>query len=290
MPTTGMLPLAARDFGRGERFPHPGRILQPEGCLGTHDPDVEVLRRARCLPNALERLVEPTLGKWDQCADARIGAEVVRLGDACAEPLELREPPLRVVEVPAIDRDPGVHPCAFDGGGRVDRLHRVELGDRVPVFVGVFEQFDGELPTITKFTVALSNSLKGYWWGWILGIAGSVWGFRKWKSTHRGRGQWDAFRLRIPMKIGDIVQKVALARWSRTLSALVSAGVPLLAALDITAKTAGNRVVENAMEQVIESVSRGGTIAEPLKAARSSRAWSATWSASARRPARWTPC
>jgi type IV pilus assembly protein PilC len=135
----------------------------------------------------------------------------------------------------------------------------------VPVFVGVFEQFGGDLPTVTKVTVALSNSIKGFWWAWILGSAGAVWAFRKWKSTHRGRGQWDAFRLRIPMKIGDIVQKVALARWSRTLSALVSAGVPLLAALDITAKTAGNRVVENAMADVIESVKRGGTIADPLK-------------------------
>ena len=137
----------------------------------------------------------------------------------------------------------------------------------VPVFVGVFETFDGELPTITKFTVALSDAMKGYWWAFILGTAGAVWLFRRWKSTHRGRGQWDAFRLRIPMQIGDIVQKVALARWSRTLSALVSAGVPLLAALDITAKTAGNRVIENAMDEVIESVKRGGTIADPLKAA-----------------------
>jgi type IV pilus assembly protein PilC len=135
----------------------------------------------------------------------------------------------------------------------------------VPVFVGVFKQFGGDLPTITKFTVALSNSIKGYWFVWILVSVGAVWAFRKWKSTYRGRGQWDAMRLRIPMKIGDIVQKVALARWSRTLSALVSAGVPLLAALDITAQTAGNRVVENAMADVIESVKRGGTIADPLK-------------------------
>jgi type IV pilus assembly protein PilC len=109
--------------------------------------------------------------------------------------------------------------------------------------------------------------MKGYWWAWIAGTVGAVSLFRWWKNTHRGRGQWDAFRLRIPMKIGDIVQKVALARWSRTLSALVSAGVPLLAALDITGKTAGNRVVENAMADVIESVKRGGTIADPLKAA-----------------------
>jgi type IV pilus assembly protein PilC len=136
----------------------------------------------------------------------------------------------------------------------------------VPVFVGVFKQFGGDLPAITKITVGLSNSVKGYWWAWILLTVAVVWTFRKWKSSHRGRGQWDAFRLRFPMGIGTIVQKIALARWSRTLSALVSAGVPLLAALDITAQTAGNRVVENAMADVIESVKRGGTIADPLKA------------------------
>src|SRR5215210_7099469 len=135
----------------------------------------------------------------------------------------------------------------------------------VPVFIGVFKQFGGELPLITQFTVKMSNIITGYWWLCIAVTAAVVWGFRKWKSTHKGRGQWDAFRLRIPFKIGDIVQKVSLARWSRTLSALVSAGVPLMAALDITAQTAGNRVVENAMADVIESVKRGGTIADPLK-------------------------
>jgi type IV pilus assembly protein PilC len=88
--------------------------------------------------------------------------------------------------------------------------------------------------------------------------------FRKWKASHKGRGQWDAFRLRVPMKIGDIVQKISLARWSRTLSALMAAGVPLLSALEITAQTSGNRVIENAMTDVIDNVMRGGTIAEPL--------------------------
>ena len=135
----------------------------------------------------------------------------------------------------------------------------------VPVFVGVFKQFGGDLPTITKFTVALSNAIKGQWWAFIAGSVGSAWAFRKFRRSDWGRPKWDAFRLRTPMKIGDIVQKVALARWSRTLSALVAAGVPLLAALDITAKTAGNHVVEKAMAEVIESVKRGGTIAEPLR-------------------------
>jgi type IV pilus assembly protein PilC len=137
----------------------------------------------------------------------------------------------------------------------------------VPVFVGIFKQFGGDLPAVTKFTVALSNLVKGYWWLLFAGFIGTMVGFKKWRRSDSGRPIWDAFRLRLPMKIGDIVQKVALARWSRTLSALVAAGVPLLAALDITAKTAGNHVVEKAMSDVIESVKRGGTIAAPLKEA-----------------------
>jgi type IV pilus assembly protein PilC len=137
----------------------------------------------------------------------------------------------------------------------------------VPVFIGVFKQFGGDLPAITKVTVAMSKALTGYWYLLILAVVGMVVAFRKWKKSERGRPQWDAFRLRIPAKIGDIVQKVALARWSRTLSALVSAGVPLLHALDITGQTAGNTVVQRAMDGVIESVKNGGTIADPLKAA-----------------------
>lgn len=137
----------------------------------------------------------------------------------------------------------------------------------VPVFVGVFKQFGGDLPFITKITVTMSKAMTGYWWAVIAATAAIVWAFKKWKSSEKGRGQWDAFRLRIPMKIGDIVQKVALARWSRTLSALVSAGVPLIQALDITARTAGNRVVEDVMGSVIDSVKQGGTIADPLRAA-----------------------
>jgi type IV pilus assembly protein PilC len=135
----------------------------------------------------------------------------------------------------------------------------------VPVFVGTFKQFGGDLPTITKFTVGLSKAMTGYWYAFILGGFGISWSFKKWKSTDGGRKMWDTFKLRIPMKIGDIVQKIALARWSRTLSALVSAGVPLMSALEITGQTAGNWCVEKAMADVIESVRQGGTIAEPLK-------------------------
>jgi type IV pilus assembly protein PilC len=137
----------------------------------------------------------------------------------------------------------------------------------VPVFVKVFKQFGGHLPAITKVTVGISHAVTGYWYLVILGAVGAVWSFLRWKRSERGRAQWDTFRLRIPFKIGEIVQKVALARWSRTLAALVGAGVPLLQALDITGKTAGNVVVESAMGGVIDSVKRGGTIAAPLKEA-----------------------
>jgi type IV pilus assembly protein PilC len=134
----------------------------------------------------------------------------------------------------------------------------------VPVFEGVFKQFGGELPSITKVSVFLSHAVTGYWWLIFLLAAGTAVAFIKWKKSSWGRPQWDHFRLRIPMKIGAIVQQVAVARWSRTLSSLTSAGVPLLLALDITGRTGGNVAVEEAMEGVIASVKRGGTIAAPL--------------------------
>lgn len=135
----------------------------------------------------------------------------------------------------------------------------------VPVFVGVFKTFGGELPAITRFTVGLSNLVVHQWYVLIGVIAGTVFAFRKWKASETGRRGWDRFKLRMPMKIGDIVQKVSLARWSRTLSALVAAGVPLMLALEITGKTAGNWVVEKAMDDVVESIKQGGTIADPLR-------------------------
>ncbi len=134
----------------------------------------------------------------------------------------------------------------------------------IPVFIGVFKQFGGELPTITKISVFASNVVTHYWWAMFLVAAVVVTAFLKWKSSTWGRKQWDHLRLRIPMKIGAIVQEVAVARWSRTLASLTSAGVPLLQALEITGRTGGNVAVEEAMEGVIASVKRGGTIAAPL--------------------------
>ncbi len=134
----------------------------------------------------------------------------------------------------------------------------------VPVFVGVFKQFGGELPALTKVSVFLSEAVTGYWWLIFLLTFVTIVSFVRWKGTTWGRKQWDHFRLHVPMKIGQIVQQVAVARWSRTLASLTSAGVPLLQALEITGKTGGNVAIEEAMDGVIASVKRGGTIAAPL--------------------------
>jgi type IV pilus assembly protein PilC len=135
----------------------------------------------------------------------------------------------------------------------------------VPVFAKVFKDFGGKLPGLTQVTVGISHFVTGRWYLLLAGTVLAVVGFLKWKKSTWGRPQWDAFRLRIPLRIGEVVQKVALARWSRTLSALVYAGVPILQAIEITGKTAGNHVVERAMANVQDSVKRGGTISGPLK-------------------------
>jgi len=135
----------------------------------------------------------------------------------------------------------------------------------VPVFEGVFKDFGGELPSITKVTVSFSHLVTGKPWLLIGIVVGVVYAFRRWKNSKRGKEQWDRIKLRFPFKIGDVVQKVALARFARTYSALIAAGVPMLEAIEITGKTSGNVVVENAMHAVHDSVRNGGTIAAPMR-------------------------
>src|ERR1700722_1833881 len=134
----------------------------------------------------------------------------------------------------------------------------------VPVFEGVFKEFGGELPKLTQVSVLMSKAVTGYWWLIFGGTAVVIITFVKWQKTDWGRRQWDHFRLHVPMKTGTIVQEVSVARWSRTLASLTHAGVPLLQALEITGRTGGNVVVQEAMDSVIASVKRGGTIAAPL--------------------------
>jgi type IV pilus assembly protein PilC len=135
----------------------------------------------------------------------------------------------------------------------------------IPVFEKVFQEFHGNLPGLTKVMVGFSHVLTQRWYVLIFFLVGTVGGFLSFKKSKWGRPHWDAFKLRVPLKIGDVVQKVCIARWSRTFSALTSAGVPIIQAIEITGKTAGNAVIERAMDDVITSVKSGGSIAEPLR-------------------------
>ncbi len=134
----------------------------------------------------------------------------------------------------------------------------------VPIFVNIFSQLGGELPTLTKMVVVASDFLRGNWFIVIPAFIGAIFGVRKAKKTERGRQVWDRIKLRLPMKIGDVVLKVTMARFSRTLSTLVAAGVDIIRALEITGSTAGNYVVEEALADVRVRVGEGVPIAQPL--------------------------
>jgi len=134
----------------------------------------------------------------------------------------------------------------------------------VPVFVKIFAQLNGQLPTLTRWVLALSNLLRADWYIIFPAIAGIVYFLRRLKKTEQGRQRWDAFKLKVPMKIGDVVLKVTMARFARTLSTLVAAGVDIIKALEITGTTSGNWVVEDALRDMREQVHAGVPIAQPL--------------------------
>jgi type IV pilus assembly protein PilC len=143
----------------------------------------------------------------------------------------------------------------------------------IPVFVGIFEQIaeenpgeKAELPIPTQICVTASDAITGYWFILIPGLVVGFILFFRWKRTESGKEMWDRFTLKLPAKIGDVIQKVALARWSRTFSGAVSAGVPMLQAIKLTGDTAGNVVLEKAMEDVYASAKRGGSLAGPIEA------------------------
>src|SRR3954466_14160956 len=123
----------------------------------------------------------------------------------------------------------------------------------VPVFVGIFSEIaadnpneDTSLPMMTQITIGISNFVTHRWYLLIVATAAAAYGFLRWKKTDRGRQQWDRFKLRLP-RVGDVVQKVALARWSRTFSGMIASGVPILQAINIAGVTAGNAVIQDSM-------------------------------------------
>jgi type IV pilus assembly protein PilC len=134
----------------------------------------------------------------------------------------------------------------------------------VPIFVKIFKDLNGQLPMLTQIVVNASNALRDYWFIIFPVFFLAVFLLMRYKKTEQGRAVWDRLKLRLPMKIGDVVLKVAMARFSRTLATLVSAGVDIVKALEITGSTAGNTVLEEALTDVRRRVHEGARIAQTL--------------------------
>jgi type IV pilus assembly protein PilC len=136
----------------------------------------------------------------------------------------------------------------------------------IPTFAKMFTDFGGELPLPTAIVMGMSDFLRSYWYLIAMVIAGIVVGIQRYYKTEGGRLNIDRLLLKLPA-LGPVVRKGSVARFTRTLGTLISSGVPILNGLEITARTAGNKVIEDAVLQTRESISQGNTIAEPLRQA-----------------------
>lgn len=134
----------------------------------------------------------------------------------------------------------------------------------VPVFAKMFTSLGSQLPTPTLVVLAISNFLQSYYYIIILGMIGLGVAFRFYAKTPDGRLNVDKAMLKMPA-IGTLIRKSAIARFARTLGTLLSSGVSILDALEITAKTAGNRVIHDAIKKSVLSIAEGDTITSPLK-------------------------
>lgn len=135
----------------------------------------------------------------------------------------------------------------------------------IPTFAKMFSDFGGKLPLPTQIVLMLSQFLRNFWWAIIAVIIGIGVALKQYYRTDNGHLTIDRLLLKVPV-LGMVIRKGAVARFTRTLGTLISSGVPILSGLEITARTAGNRVVENAVMATRESISQGNTISEPLKA------------------------
>ena len=133
----------------------------------------------------------------------------------------------------------------------------------IPVFADMFASFGGTLPAPTRFVMFLSDLVKDYILYVIPLVGVLIWLFKRFYKTEKGRLMVDTLLLKLPV-FGPLIQKVAVAKFTRTLGTLVSSGVPIIDGLEITARTAGNKVVEGAVLSIISSIKEGQTIAEPL--------------------------
>jgi type IV pilus assembly protein PilC len=133
----------------------------------------------------------------------------------------------------------------------------------IPVFQKMFEGAGQALPAPTALVVAVSELARSYWWLVLIALILVVFAFNRYYKTEKGRWVIDSLLLKLPI-FGDILKKVAVAKFSRTLSTMLSSGVPILEGLAIVSKTSGNVVVEDALMKTRQSISEGQSIAEPL--------------------------
>jgi type IV pilus assembly protein PilC len=134
----------------------------------------------------------------------------------------------------------------------------------IPTFAALFTSLGAELPFPTRMVIIASNFLARYFIFFIIGIGAAIFAFNRYYATYRGRRVVDGMILKLPV-LGMIMRKIAVARFCRTLATLTSSGVPILEALDITARTSGNAIIEDAIQDVRKSVEGGKTIVEPLR-------------------------
>jgi len=134
----------------------------------------------------------------------------------------------------------------------------------IPTFASLFAGLGADLPLPTRVVIALSNNLVSYFPFLLVGGGAAAYGFTQYYGTDNGRHVVDAASLKAPV-LGLIMRKIAVARFCRTLSTLISSGVPILDGLEITAKTSGNAIIEDAIMTTRKSIERGETISVPLK-------------------------
>lgn len=134
----------------------------------------------------------------------------------------------------------------------------------IPTFAALFQGLGAQLPLPTRITIWLSEFIGRWWWAMFAAVGFCAFALNRYYKTHDGRRVIDRLLLKAPV-LGMVLKKIAVARFCRTLGTLVSSGVPILEALEITAKTSGNAVVEDAIMATRKSIEEGKTIAEPLR-------------------------
>lgn len=134
----------------------------------------------------------------------------------------------------------------------------------VPRVSAIYRDFEQTLPWYTNLLIAISDFMSKYWWLLLLLLVTSVWGLRRWIATPKGRSRWDRQLLQLPL-FGKLIVMVAIARFARTLSTLLSSGVPVLTAMDITRNVLGNTELMGVVEEARNAIREGESIAAPLK-------------------------